>query len=385
MKHDIRKLMLFLSILTFAFMMSVDAQKPENIKETISVMEDYLEQASPDWSIMKKEATVKGIYMTAHTVADKGRFSKLIDAVDKTELNAVVIDVKNDEGIVTYSSNISDVKFAGANDKIIIKDIKAVINELNQKGIYPIARIVTFKDKKAAGMFANLAVKSRGGSIWRDRNGMAWLNPYNKEAWDYVLKVAEEAAVLGFKEIQFDYVRFPTDGNLKIIDYGSIAKEKTKEEAIADFLAYARKRLSGMGAVVSADVFGLVTTAQDGMSIGQHLESIAVSIDVICPMVYPSHYGSGVYGVAEPDFEPYKIVNYSMSVAFERIKNIDYDGKKAKLRPWLQDFTATYLPRYNKYDADDIRAQIQATYDAGVKEWILWNASNRYTIGALGE
>lgn len=213
---------------------------------------------------------------------------------------------------------------------------------------------------------------------------MSWLNPYNSESWDYIVDIAEEAASKGFNEIQFDYVRFPTDGNTKIIDYGASAG-KPKAEAIAEFLAYGRDRLSKKGVVVSADVFGLVTTAADDMHIGQHLESIARSVDVICPMVYPSHYGKGSYGVAEPDFEPYKIVNRSMSVAKGRVDAIKDVSRKAVLRPWLQDFTASYLPKYQHYGAAEVRAQIKATYDAGAEEWLLWNAGNKFTAGALNK
>lgn len=342
----------------------------------------YLDQNSPDWSLMKNDIQVKGIYMTAHTVADKAKFDKLIKIIDDTELNAVVIDVKNDEGMVTYQTSLSDVRFAGANTIVTIHDIDSVLKQLNAKKIYPIARIVTFKDNKAASKFPNLAVKSKSGSVWRDRNGQAWLNPYNKDAWDYVVKIAEEAAAKGFKEIQFDYVRFPTDGNLKMIDYGKSAGS-SKPQAIGDFLKYSRSRLSDMGVVVSADVFGLVTTAESDMNIGQKLEYLADSVDVISPMVYPSHYGKGSYGVAEPDFEPYKIVNYSMKIAKQRL-NKD-DKSIARLRPWLQDFTASYLPKYKKYGPAEIRAQIKATYDAGVKEWILWNAANRYTVNGLNK
>lgn len=350
------------------------AQSPAN--------QGYLEQTSPSWEMMKDNTKVRGIYMTGYTIADKKRFEKLVKLIDETELNAVVIDVKSDEGMVLYQTNLKDVQFSGANSKIAIEDIDAVLKYLNEKEIYTIARIVTFKDNKAASKFPHLAVKTTSGTVWRDRNNQAWLNPYNQDAWSYVLDIAEEAAVKGFKEIQFDYVRFPTDGNIRLIDYGAL-KNKNKAQAIGDFLKYARERLSSIGVVTSADVFGLVTTAENDMNIGQQLEYLADSVDVICPMVYPSHYGKGSYGVAEPDFEPYKIVNYSMKKAKERLNK---DEKSiAKLRPWLQDFSATYLPRYKKYGAAEIRAQIKATYDAGVEEWILWNAANRYTTNGLNK
>ncbi len=356
-----------------------------SIEATVSSQEYYIDQTSPDWELMKHRVKVKGIYMTGNTVGYQERFNKLIDLIKTTEINAVVIDVKDDDGLMTYSSDLPDVDFTGANKNVRIKDINAVMKVLRENNIYSIARIVTFKDRRAGDKYANLAVKNTSGGIWRDRHGMSWLNPYNSESWDYIVDIAEEAATKGFNEVQFDYVRFPTDGDVKAIDYGSSAAGKSKAEAIAQFLAYGRDRLSKRGVVVSADVFGLVTTSTDDMRIGQHLESIAKSVDVICPMVYPSHYGKGSYGVAEPDFEPYKIVNKSMLVAQGRIDAMKDVSSKAVLRPWLQDFTASYLPNYKRYGPAEVRAQIKATYDAGAEEWLLWNAGNKFTAGALNK
>lgn len=371
-----------IALITAMMLPVIRAEEPVNkvFSTQTPQAQGYLDQTTPVWDLMKDHTEVRGIYMTGHTVSNKKKFDSLIKLIDETELNAVVIDVKSDEGLVLYQTDLPDVQFSGANNNIIIEDINAVLKQLKAKDIYTIARVVTFKDNKAASKFPNLAVKTTSGTIWRDRNGQAWLNPYNKEAWNYILDIAEEAAVKGFEEIQFDYVRFPTDGNLKLIDYGAL-KDKSKAQAIGDFLRYSREVLSDMGAVTSADVFGLVTTAENDMNIGQQLEYLADSVDVICPMVYPSHYGKGSYGVAEPDFEPYKIVHYSMKRAKERIDK--HESSIAKLRPWLQDFSAVYLPRYKKYGPAEIRAQIKATNDAGVKEWILWNASNRYTEGGL--
>lgn len=380
---------LFLIILALSALQLKVAAANENeyVSEAAALYQsaDYLSQDSPDWELMKKRVKVKGIYMTGNTVGYKERFDKLINLVKTTEINAVVIDVKDDTGLMTYTSSLPEVSFTGANRNARIKDINAVMKVLRDNNIYSIARIVTFKDRTAGDKYANLAVKNTGGGVWRDRHGMSWLNPYNKDSWNYIVDIAEEAAAIGFDEIQFDYVRFPTDGDVKLIDYGSNAKGKTKAETIAEFLSYARERLSQKGVVVSADVFGLVTTVEDDMKIGQHLESIAGSVDVVCPMVYPSHYGKGSYGVAEPDFEPYKIVNRSVGVAERRISAMKGTGNKAVLRPWLQDFTASYLPKYKKYGPAEVRAQIKAAYDAGAEEWLLWNAGNKFTAGALNK
>lgn len=329
---------------------------------------------------------VRGIYLTAHSVGYKKRFNHLIDLVNTTELNAMVIDVKDDWGQVTYSSSVPMVKELGSDSSEIIKDIKQVMETLKQNDIYPIARIVTFKDDIAATAKPELAIKNKEGKVWRDYKKVAWLNPYIKESWEYPISIAEEAADLGFKEIQFDYVRFPTDGNRKLIDYGEAAEGKTMAEAIAGFLAYARERLKDKGVVVSADIYGLVTTVKDDMGIGQHLETLIPTTDVLCPMVYPSHYAYGSYGIKYPDLEPYKTVYKSLSTAQERLEALEVDGPKAKLRPWLQDFTGSWLrPKeaYKKYTAEDVRAQIQAAYDSGIREWILWDSNNTYTESAL--
>lgn len=350
---------------------------------------DYLKQPSTNWSAYREMLDVKGIYMTGHTLGWKNRFHELVDMIDRTEINAVVIDIKDDFGELTYNSYVPMVNEVEADKTIKDKDFIGSMKLLASKDIYPIARIVSFKDRTAAGKRQDLAIKSKDGSVWRDNKGDAWLNPYNKDTWEYLVEIAEEAALMGFKEIQFDYVRFPTDGKRDLIDYGEFAGV-SMQDTIADFLRYARERLAPYGVYVSADIFGLVTTVEDDMKLGQHLETLATAVDILCPMVYPSHYALGTYGVSYPDLEPYPIVNTSMSRAKERIDNLETDEVKAILRPWLQDFSAPWLKKqfgssypYKPYGAEQIKAQKQATYDAGLSQWILWNASNKYTEEGL--
>ncbi|RKD33737.1 putative glycoside hydrolase [Thermohalobacter berrensis] len=352
--------------------------------ETSNIIDHYLAQPNSDWSIHKEKVTVKGIYITGNTLAYNKRFYKLLDLLNTTELNTMVIDVKDDNGILTYESNVKMANEFGADKQPKVKNFMEKMEILRNNNVYPIARIVTFKDKIAASRRPDLAIKTKDGKVWRDNKGNAWLNPYNKESWEYPIRLAEEAALMGFKEIQFDYVRFPTDGNRSIIDYGEIAKNKSMAEAISEFLAYARKRLEPKGVYVSADIFGLVTTVKDDMGIGQHLETLSTSADILSPMVYPSHYALGSYGVKYPDSNPYKIVHTSLSTAKNRIDKLETQKKKAIIRPWLQDFSAPWLKKlygkhYVSYGPEQIRAQIKATYDAGLEEWIFWNASNRYT------
>lgn len=345
---------------------------------------DFLKQPVTNWASYRENIDVKAIYITGNTTGWKTRFHELVEFIDKKEINAVVVDVKDDYGELTYKSLVPMAIAIGADKTIKDKDFIGTMQLLEQKEIYPIARIVTFKDRTAAGKRPDLAVKASDGSVWRDNKGDAWLNPYNRDAWEYPIQIAEEAALKGFKEIQFDYVRFPTDGKRSLIDYGKAGKEEKMQDAIAGFLSYARERLAPLGVYVSADVFGLVTTVNDDMQLGQHLETLATSVDIICPMVYPSHYALGTYGVNYPDSDPYTIVKTSMESAKERIDAIDTDETKAILRPWIQDFSAPWLKgqygsNYVSYGPHQLREQKRATYDAGVNQWIFWNAGNKYT------
>lgn len=356
-----------------------------NSKEVTLEPEDYLLQPDISWEPYKITRKVKAIFMTGHSIGLTERFNNVVKLTGDTVINSWVIDVKDDYGTLTYSSEIPLVKEVAADRIIKVRDFHSKMEVLREKDIYPIARIVTFKDKQVTSSRPDLAIKSKTGQVWRDRKGDSWLNPYNRDSWEYVIDIAKEAAGKGFKEIQFDYVRFPTDGDRSMIDYGSAALNETKYEAIAAFLAHAREELKEYGVYISADIFGLVTTVSDDMGLGQHLETLSTATDILSPMVYPSHYALGTYGVPKPDFDPYTIVYTSMNRARERIEAVDTAETKAKLRPWLQDFTASYLGQgyYKTYGVEEVKAQIKATYDAGLEEWILWNAGNRYTWDAL--
>lgn len=391
-------------IIISAFYFSYNYKKINNVSSKIlpksDIWTDYADlsvvkinqsdnfiQAEISWEPFKKHRKVRGIYMTGHSVGLKERLDKTIQMTNQSLINSWVIDIKDDYGTLTYKSSVPMAKEVGADKIVKVGDFHLVMEALRENDIYPIARIVAFKDKQATNARPDLAIKTNTGAVWRDRKGDSWLNPYNRETWDYLVDIAKEAAEKGFKDIQFDYVRFPTDGNRSIIDYGEIAMEETMAGTIAEFLQYARGELREYGVYVTADVFGLVTTVSDDMNLGQHLETLTPSTDAILPMVYPSHYALGTYGVPIPDKDPYTIVYTSMKTARERIELFDTMEKKALLRPWLQDFTASYLGAgyFKRYGKNEIEAQIKATYDAGLEEWILWNAGNRYTWEALVE
>lgn len=349
----------------------------ENVEVvTIAKDSDYLILPSCVSKFLIRPVQAKGIYLTGYTAGSK-RFDKLLELAKNTEINAMVIDVKDDCGDMTYESSVPNVSYGNG---FKIKDIDKLLRILDENDIYPIARIVTFKDPVAADECPEIALKRSNGSVWHDRKGIGWLNPYNSKAWEHPVAIAEEAIKKGFAEVQFDYVRFPTDGKVSEIDYGDAPTEMTKAEAINAFLSYANDKLGSLGGYVSADVFGLTTSTVDDMGIGQQWEQITAGVDYICPMVYPSHYIKGNYGLANPNAQPYKLIKAAMTDAIEKNEKVAKNGEKpAIIRPWLQSFTLGSP----KYGPEHVRAQINATYDVGLSEWILWNAGNYYMEDSL--
>ncbi len=338
------------------------------------------EQEEPEEeTVVKEPVKVKGIYVTG-PVAGIEKMDELIALVEETELNTMVIDIKNDEGAVTYKMQ-SDMVLEIESGVRYIRDIDELVEKLHEKDIYLIARIVAFKDPYLAEKKPELSLKTKSGEIFRDKNKEAWVNPYKKEVWDYLMEIGTQAAEAGFDEIQFDYIRFSTDVNADDIDYGEEAETKTKEEVITEFTEYAYETLHPLGVVVSADVFGtIIDNESDREIVGQNYRDMAAHLDYICPMVYPSHYSNGVYDIEVPDKAPYDTVYQAMNISKEKLET---DEQIAGVRVWLQDFTASWLKDYISYGAEEVRAQIQAVYDAGYEEWILWNAKMNYTKEAL--
>jgi hypothetical protein len=314
---------------------------------------------------------VKGLYMTSYTAASSEKLNKMIGIADRTEINAFVIDVKDDLGLITYDADVPLAKELGTVESRI-KDIDSLIAKLREHSITPIARVVCFKDDTLVSKRPDLAVRSNKGGSWKDNKGHNFLNPYNHEVWEYVVQVAEDASRHGFREIQFDYVRFPSDGPISQAVYPG--EYSSKEDAIAGFLAYARQRLEKLGVWVSADVFGLTVYVKDDMGIGQKIEKISQNVDIVCPMPYPSHYNPGSYGIANPNASPYETITHAMQDTKRRLA-----GTGAMGRPWLQDFSY----RGVTYGVEEVKSQIKAAEEQGFTEWILWNASNNYTEGAL--
>lgn len=320
---------------------------------------------------------IKGIYVSGWTAASSAKMDRLIRLIDETELNAVVVDVKNDSGRLLYDSAVALANETGADDKPMVRDPAELIAKLKEHDIYIIGRIVAFKDPHLAGARKDLAIQRRDGKgIWRDKKGVAWVDPYAEAVRQYNLELAKEAAALGIDEIQFDYVRFPensrvTDAQVRYQNPANISKSKL----IGDFLAEARKHLHPYEVPVSADVFGLTTTATDDMGIGQQWEFIANNADIISPMIYPSHYAKGSYGIRHPDLDPFTIVQKAVKDALDRNKALDHP---AAVRPWLQCFTAKWVKPHLKYGKKEIEAQIKAARSQGVEEYLLWDPTCRY-------
>lgn len=415
---------------------------------------------------------VKGIYVSGPMAGTAG-MDNLIALVDRTELNALVIDVKNDDGYLTCELDVPLVEQIGS-EKHYIKDLPALVQTCKEKNIYLIARVVAFKDPILAEKMPEWSLHNSDGSIFRDKSGLAWVNPYRKEVWEYLASVGEAAIKAGFDEVQYDYVRFSTDSRMKQVDFGDSTKGRTKTEAISGFTLYASERIHAAGGRISADVYGVVIDSEEDQQIvGQNYVEMSRSLDAISPMIYPSHYGPYNYQIPVPDAQPYDTVLAAMqaskmvlagldpktgkkpvsadvsgndavdaaivggeavsgnnaadaaadsqstsgttavsgndavqnaenaqaadgaqaaedaaaktfALSKEEIAQLDpTTGVQATVRPWLQDFTATWVKGHISYGPEEIRAQIQAVYDAGYEEWILWNAANRYTEGGL--
>jgi len=360
---------------------------PNPSKQNNTIINQYNIQKSLEDEPKSKaiqEYKVKGIYLTGWSAGNETKINHFINVLNNTELNTLVIDVKDDLGRISYKSDVPLAKEIGASNTVMIIDIQSLMKKLKSNKIHTIARIVSFKDPILAEKKPGFALKTMSGKIWRDKNSTAWLDPFNKNSWAYNIDIAKEAAKIGFDEIQFDYVRFPADGKVKELSYNKPGNTLDLTTPIDSFLSKAKSEMAQLGVPVSADIFGIVTTnIGDIEKIGQSLESVSKNVDFISPMVYPSHYGFGEYKVKKPDFEPYRIVYKSLSTANQRLKKVKENH--AKIRPYLQDFSASWLGKgnYKKYTAEDVRAQIKAVYDSGLEEWILWNASNKYTEAAL--
>jgi len=356
---------------------------------------------------LKTPEQVKAIYMTQCVVGTPTFREKLVRLVEETEINSIIIDIKDYSGGLGFVSENPELRDA-LSDNCYAPDMKEFVKYINEKGIYAIARITVFQDPKLALKRPDIAVqKESDKSVWKDYRGLSFIDAGARDAWDYILSISKEAYDIGFDELNYDYIRFPSDGPMQDIYY-PISEERVnrdpatgKAEVIEEFFSYLHNGLSDTPIKTSADLFGMVTTNTDDLNIGQQLERALPYFDYIAPMIYPSHYPPNFNGWVNPNEHIYDLIYFTMTEGIKRVMATSTTvrtlknntplsttttpflyAKEAypatKFRPWLQDFDYG-----GNYDVAEVRAQIQASYDVGLNSWMLWAPSNIYTRGAL--
>lgn len=314
---------------------------------------------------------IRALYLNRFAPQSASKMRHLFAIADSTEINGFVIDMKDEFGLNYRSSNPQLRKNAGSSHGMV-GNVKRLVDSVKAHGLVPIARIVAFKDPVAAQVNPEWTIRREDSSVWLDKEGLAWVNAHHRAVWEYNLAVAEELVSLGFEEIQWDYIRFPEP-------YRSLPKQvfpgatKSKPDALAAFLQLAQQRLSKLGVRNTADVFGLVTTVRGALEVGQHWEKISPHVDVILPMPYPSHYPRGAFGIARPNAEPYKVLKTALDTARVRDEKLGIT-KAEHVRPWIQAFSIGQPP----YGAEQVKAQMEAIYDAGYDGWVLWSPGSKY-------
>ena len=316
---------------------------------------------------------IRALYLNPSVTVSMAQVDNLIEVINTTNANAVVIDIK--EEWVWYDSDVSFFQDAGTVRPAY--DISSLLQKFQDNNIYTIARLVVFKDSTVAEVYPELAITDiTTGGVWRDMYGVAWVNPMIEDLWTPNIDLAVEAAGYGFDEIQYDYIRFPADGDLSTMDFGREFTQETRERAIEGFLSLSRERLLSTGARQSADVFGFAMVVDDDLGIGQNLVNLSGLVDYLSPMVYPSHYSDGQFGLpGHPNDFPYEIVDISLQGGIDRL-----GGNALQIRPWLQDFD---LYGMTPYGSEQVRAQIQAANEHGTSGWMLWDPLNRYRLDNL--
>lgn len=318
--------------------------------------------------------TPKALYLSFFGIGDRSLRESAIKLIQQTELNTLAIDVKGDRGMIPYKSSIPLAAEVGAQRTITVKEMAPLMRSLKAKGIYTIARIVVFKDNLLAQARPDWAVKTPGGEIWRDRENLAWVDPFNKQVWDHNINIAVEAAQYGFDEIQFDYVRFPDASGLQ---FSMPNTEENRVKAVSGFLTEARRRLIPYNVFLSADIFGYVCWNLNDTKIGQRLEDLVAHLDYICPMLYPSGFQYGIPGYRNPVANPYEIVYLSLKRARERTNLPSH-----RFRPWLQAFRDYAFDR-RYFNDREIMGEVKAAEGFGSHGWMLWNPRNTYSSAGL--
>ncbi|MDB4898886.1 MAG: putative glycosyl hydrolase domain [Gemmatimonadetes bacterium] len=321
--------------------------------------------------VEKEFPVVRALYVNRFAAQSARKMKRLIQMADDTEINALVIDMKDEFGLNYKPANPEFARNAGTSGTV--RNLPALLDTLRAHHILPIARMVVFKDSVTARVHPEWTIRQKDNSTWRDKKGLAWVNPYHHELWDYNIGVAEELAKMGFGEVQFDYIRFPEPYPSLPTQVFPDSKGVAKPDVLASFLKEANGRLDKLGVRTTADIFGLVTTVGGPLEVGQWWEKISPNVDVVLPMVYPSHYPRGDLGLAVPNAEPYKVLNISLTRAKQRDQKLGITTPE-HVRPWLQAFTLGKPP----YGPAEIEAQKKGTYDAGYDGWVLWSPGSKY-------
>lgn len=352
-----------------------DVSRPNYLAEILPPQSPGIELPLPPPG--ESPAVVRGLYLNAW-IFGSPRFYELVSLADTTEVNAFVIDVKDDRGFMTYQSNVPTAIAVGANRQVRARDVRSRLATMREHGIYPIARIVVAKDPTLAEAKQDWAIGDSRGGLWRDALDLKWVDVNNDSVWIYAADVAAEAVMLGFAEVQFDYVRFPDEPaeRMQYAVFPAHVAGTSRREVISRQLRYMKERIGALGVPLTLDVFGMTTSATGDMGIGQNWNDLIQLADVVLPMVYPSHYPRNSYGITFPNGEPYEIVRRALEAGIRRSANYD---NPARIRPYLQSFSI----RGAIYRAPQLREQIRAVEDLGLTDWIFWNASGRYPADAF--
>ncbi len=326
---------------------------------------------------IKTPSAVKAVYISSWVAGNSKYRDPIIKLIDDTELNSIVVDVKDSTGRISFQTSSKDLNNFGSVEGRI-SDIRSLTNMLHQKNIYIIGRVAVFQDPYMTKAKPEWAITRKSdGKVWKDNKGLSFLDPANKEVWKYIVAIAHDAYAEGFDEINFDYIRYPSDGNIKDINY-HLAAGATRSDNLKAFFEYLSTEVKKNDNIItSADLFGLTTESTDDMGIGQVWEKALPYFDYLAPMVYPSHYPSGQDGFKNPADHPYEIIHKALSGAVKKTNAVPGQDIH-KIRPWLQDFNlgATYTGAM-------IRSEMKAVYDNGLNSWMLWDPRNKYTPSAL--
>ena len=372
----------------FSFEKKIDT-KP---KSTVVTKKDRDFQISENIEslILKRKKTpkkIKGIYLPAYIAGKEERFNPIFENIKSSCINAIVVDVKDEIGRITFNMDSDFVK-SKKTIEAQIKDIDAFVKLCRENDIYLIARVSSFLDNYITKLDSSLAVHRKDGKYYRDNTGYYWLNPYNEEVKKYLIEIGKGCAKAGFDEVQYDYFRFSADAGMRHVAFSDEeTKGKTKIEIITELAQDIYQELIPENIFVSIDVFGAIMNSyKDQNSIGQEYTTLLKNVDYLCPMVYPSHYANKTFGLDVPDLKPYEAVKGALDTSDSTIERTKDDSVHyGKVRPWLQGFTANYLVEYKTYDVAEYKEQIKAVEDAGIEEWLFWHPGGAYKWDAFAE